>query len=282
MQIVAKVIEFEISRRDLERECAKLNLPDNQQSLMQALERLIDRCLLLSQANQLGIEISDEEYDAALLELIEEDEPFGLKGSDLQVLTAQELEILLRRRLTIKKYVQVLCPDSLPLTTDKLREFYNENKEFFVKPQQVHCAHILIRGLGVSAKQKAETIRSEIKNERDFADYCMECSECPSSSDCGDLGWFERGKMLPEIDKIAFSLQLGEISQPFTSQYGYHILMLLDKREPEYVPFEEIKDSLYARLQQIEKEYLLSKHVSELRSKFAQAIVIFRDALEQA
>jgi hypothetical protein len=80
MQIVAKVIEFEISRRDLERECAKLNLPDNQQSLMQALERLIDRCLLLSQANQLGIEISDEEYDAALLELIEEDEPFGLKA----------------------------------------------------------------------------------------------------------------------------------------------------------------------------------------------------------
>lgn len=282
MQIVAKVIEFEISRRDLERECAKLNLPDSKQSLMQALERLIDRCLLLSQANQLGIVISDEEYDAALLELIEEDEPFGLKGSELQILSAQELEMLLRRRLTIKKYVQALCPDSLPLTSDKLKEFYNENREFFVKPQQLHCAHILIRGLNEASRQKAEQIRAGIHDEQDFAAYCKECSDCPSSSDCGDLGWFERGKMIVEIDEVAFKMQTREISQPFSSQYGYHILMLLEKKEPEYVPFEEIKDSLHARLQQIEKEYLLSKHVAELRNRFAQAIVIYQEALEQA
>jgi len=282
MQIVAKVIEYEISKRELERECSKLGSSELDRNVQQALQRLIDRCLLLSQAINTGIQISDKEYDEALLNLIEEDEPFGLSSSAVQELTAAELETLLRRQILIKKYVQMLCPETLPVTSEKLLEFYTEHKEFFCKPEKVHCAHILIRGTDDAAKLKAGKLRSEINNLEDFLYYSRTCSDCPSKSTCGDLGWFPKGKMIPEIDQIAFNMEINEISQPFLSDYGYHILMLLEKSEKQDIPFEDIKDSLYARMQQIEREYYLSRHLAELRSKFASSIVIYNQELNQA
>jgi parvulin-like peptidyl-prolyl isomerase len=282
MQIVAKVIEYEISKRELERECSKLGSSELDRNVQQALQRLIDRCLLLSQAINTGIQISDKEYDEALLDLIEEDEPFGLSSSAVQELTAAELETLLRRQILIKKYVQLLCPETLPVTTEKLLEFYNEHKEFFTKPERVHCAHILIRGTDDTAKAKAEKIRSEINDQDDFLRFSQKCSDCPSKSTCGDLGWFPKGKMIPEIDSIAFSMEINEISRPFLSNYGYHILMLLEKTGKQDISFEDIKDSLYARMQQIEREYYLSRHLAELRSKFASSIVIYSPELNRA
>lgn len=282
MQIVARVIEYEISMRDLERECSKFGNADQSENLQQALQRLIDRCLLLSQAKHKGIQVSDTEYDEALLKLIDEDDTFGLSGSALQELTARELETLLRRQLIIKKYVQLLCPESLPVTTEKLLEFYNEHKDFFVKPEQVHCAHILIQGTEDADHARAVSLRNSIQGYDDFIRYCQDCSDCPSKSACGDLGWFPKGKMIPEIDNAAFSMQVNEISEPFRSNYGYHILMLLERTEKQNIPFEDIKDSLYARMQQIEREYFLSRHVAELRSRFASSIVIFSEEMHRA
>lgn len=275
MQIVARVIEQEISRRDLDRECAKLGASYEEKSLTQALNRLIDRCLLLVKATQAGFKVSDDEYDNALLELIDEEEPLGLSSSAIQELTAHELETLLKRQLIIKKYIQSLCPVGLPATTEKLKEFYEENKEIFTRPEQVHCAHILIKGLDENSMQKAAEIRSSISDKDDFGHYCKECSDCPSVDTCGDLGWFPKGKMIPEIDSIAFNLKLDEVSEPFKSVYGYHILMLINRREKQIIPFEEIQDSLQARLQQIEREYLITKHVAELRAQYASAIIVY-------
>jgi len=275
MQIVAKVIDYEISKRELDWECSKALAPNQERSIQQALERLIDRCLLFTQAIEHGITVSDDEYDEALLELIEQDEPFGFSSAVIQELTARELETLVRRQLIIKKYIQTLCPETLPITTDKLKEFYLDNRDYFTKPEKVHCAHILVRGSDEEASAKAEAIYKGIRDEDDFLSQSQICSDCPSSADCGDLGWFPRGIMIPEIENVAFSLQLHEISKPFLSSYGYHILLLLDKTPKEDIPFEEIKDSLFARMQQIEKEYLINRHVSDLRSQFASAIVIY-------
>jgi len=68
---------------------------------------------------------------------------------------------------------------------------------------------------------------------------------------------------------------VGEISQPFRSPYGYHILMKTGYKEKDYIPFEDIKDSLSARLQQIEREYRLLRHLAELRKQYASQIVIY-------
>jgi parvulin-like peptidyl-prolyl isomerase len=85
--------------------------------------------------------------------------------------------------------------------------------------------------------------------------------------------------MIPEIEEVAFALKVGEISQPFPSKYGYHILLKTGHSEKDYIPFEEIKDSLYARVQQIEKEYLLIRHLAELHKQYAAKIIIYKEYL---
>ncbi|MDD2230179.1 MAG: peptidylprolyl isomerase [Candidatus Cloacimonetes bacterium] len=278
MQIVAKVFDYEITQIDLERECSRLNRVATPENENIAIVYLVDRYLLFAKANELGLKVTDTEYDDALMELIDQEEPLGLSSEAIQELKASELEFLLKRYLLIQKYIHIVCPDSVTITSNKLYEFYNENQEIFQSMESVHCSHILVQQSD-EAEQKIHDVRTQIKNADDFKRISMSCSDCPSNVSCGDLGWFPKGKMIKEIDDIAFSLRIGEISQPFKSSYGYHILMLLDRKESATIPFEDIKDSLHTRLLQIEKEYFLKKHIAELREQYANSIVMFSSEL---
>lgn len=282
MQIIAKVLEYEISQSDIERECAKLKDEDSLRVSALALQHLIDRCLLLSKAIKSGIEITDREYDSAIMELIETENPFGLSSSDIQFLAAQEIEILLRRHLLIKKYVQTLYPDDLPLTAERLRELYAEHPDIFISPEKLRLSHILFSGQDLETERKAMEIRAAIKHADDFIRYSHDCSDCPSNTSGGDLGWITRGKLTQAMDEIAFSLELGEISPVFKSPFGYHILMLTEQKPARQIPFSEIESSLQARIIQLEREYILSKHVAELRKEFASQIIIHPDYSQQA
>jgi hypothetical protein len=273
MQVIAKVFDIEITKRDLERECARMKKDTTDETMHLALEHLIDRCLLYAKANQCGCEVTDTEYDNALMDLLDQDEPLGLSSDAIQELGADELENLLKRHLMIKKYINFVSEDYVHITPQKLQEFYEEQKEIFLRGECVRCSHILIRH-SKDSEQRIKELRSRIHNEAEFNSTSKQCSDCPSNVSCGDLGWFHRGKMINEIDSVAFSMKVGEISQPFQSNYGYHIIMLTDRKEASYIPFEDIKESLSTRLKQIEKEFVLSKHISDLRNQYATEIEI--------
>ncbi len=274
MQTLAKVFEIEINKRDVDRECARMKLENNQINFNKAIDYLVERCLLYHTALQNGIEISDAEYDSALLDLLDQDEPLGLTGEILQDLTAAELEFLLKRHIVIVKYLNKLYERKIQLTPEKLHKFYEEQKDYFKSEECVRCFHIMIKH-SPDAEQRIRSIRESIKTTEDFYALSQSYSDCPSNASCGDLGWFFKGKMIHEIEDVAFSLHKGEISQPFRSVYGYHIILLQDKQDESCVPYDDIKDSLHARLLQIEKEYLLRKHIDDLKSRFSDQIIIY-------
>ncbi|HQQ67966.1 MAG TPA: peptidylprolyl isomerase [Candidatus Cloacimonadota bacterium] len=274
MQIVAKVINLEISDTDLAREmrCGG--------DWAQALRRLIDRCLLLVKAMESGFSVSDEEFDIAMMELLDEEEPFGLPAGSLQDLDALEMETLLKRNIIIKKYLNSIYPAYPEISEDKLRELYLEQQDSFCCDEMVRCSHILISGEG--AYDKAMAIRNKIHSPEDFVKFCRECSDCPSNECCGDLGFFPKGKLFPEIDQVAFALNLYQISDPFPTSEGYHILMLTDRKQSQPVPFEEIHSSLAQHILQMEREYFLMRHLSELYNEYKSQILILTDAKQQA
>lgn len=272
MQIVAKVVSHEISDKDITRELGCGG------SEKQALKRLMDRCLLLEKAEQLGFGVSDEEFDLALMNILDEEEPFGLPPGSLQDMDALEMETLIRHNIIIRKYVASVCPEDDTIPEDKLRDIYQEQIENFCCEEMVRCSHILVKG--EDALDKITDIRAQIKNPDDFTAVCQSCSVCPSHECCGDLGFFPRGKLFPQIDEVAFSLQKYEISHPFETPEGFHILMLTDRKRKAPVPFEEIKQSLASQLQQMEREYFLMRHLTELYEEFQAQILIFSDALK--
>ncbi len=284
MDIVAKVFDREISSAELHREEEKLkkqelNLDSNALT-KQAMNRVIDRYLLLHKAIESGIGVTDDEYEDALLEIIDlVQSPDNLEHAlAMKGIQAKHFETIIKNKIIIKKYIHTKCESKASIEESKLLSFYEEQKEFFVTEAEVRASHILIKGS--DAEHRAQEIRNSLHTTDDFINSSLSCSDCPSHAQCGDLGFFPRGKLLKAIEDVAFRLAVNEISMPFQTQYGYHILMVTDIRPNAPIPFEKLKDSLRARLEHIEREYCLTKHIRELRSSYSSEIIIFTDAIK--
>lgn len=91
--------------------------------------------------------------------------------------------------------------------------------------EEVRASHLLVQ-----TREEAVAAREEIFAGKPFAEVAMEVSLCPSGQEGGDLGHFGRGMMVPEFDHAAFNLPVGEISEPIRTQFGWHLLVVTDKK----------------------------------------------------
>lgn len=141
----------------------------------------------------------------------------------------------------------------------EVKAFYDENVGSQKPEDEVKARHIL-----VDTKEKALDLSKKIKAGADFAELAKQNSGDPGSKDQGgDLGFFVRGQMVPQFEEAAFSLKPGEVSEPFETQFGWHIVKLDLRRERKVPPFEAIKD----RLKGAVIHYKAQQIVLELRSK---------------
>jgi len=271
MHIVAKVFDLVITDSEIQNETHKMSEVDSPQERKSALNRLIDRYLLLHQAMTTGLSVSDSEFDDALFESLEE---MDTAPRDMEQTRNLDLEEQTRRRVIIRKYVHNYCFKSIEISEQQLLNFYEDQKEVFVIPETVHAAHILVCGSGPDSARKASRIRSEISTQEDFRRVCGTSSDCPSSPRCGDLGWFPRGRMISELEEVAFALRPGQISEAFKSRFGWHILLLIDRKPAQIASFEDVKDSLKARLVHLKREFLLMAHIRDLRNSYKAEIRI--------
>ncbi|MEB3245771.1 MAG: peptidylprolyl isomerase [Vampirovibrionales bacterium] len=90
-------------------------------------------------------------------------------------------------------------------------------------PTRVKASHLL-----VSSLEEVNRCREEIQAGAQFADVAQRVSKCPSGKSGGDLGYFGRGQMVPEFDKAAFELPVGQLSEPIQTQFGWHLLVVTD------------------------------------------------------
>ena len=271
--IVAIVNDYEISfdefKAKLEQVLKKMHLQQpNKESKAKAIEQLINAYLLLKESKKSGFEIPADEIEQRVVDYMlqynsEEDFNNTLRNNNLDF-TA--LRIKIRNELLIKKYVKNNFPKDKDISINELHEIYNKNQESFVTQLMVKASHILIKRTDEDGLQKIIEIRDSIESAEDFHKIAKECSECPSCCDCGNLGYFARGMMVKEFEDVAFGLEINEISEPVETAFGYHLIMVTDKRDNYTARFEEVKDALKQRLQQIESELKLIKHIKKLRA----------------
>src|ERR1700739_3584964 len=142
------------------------------------------------------------------------------------------------------------------VTDDELKVLYQQNIQQFQVPNRVHAEHILLMTVGktdaevTEIKKKADDILAQAKKKgANFEDLAKKYSEDPGSkAKGGDLGWLVQGQTVPEFEKAAFSLNKGEISDLIKTQYGFHIIKVLDKETAHTKTFDEVKDTLRAPL----------------------------------
>jgi peptidyl-prolyl cis-trans isomerase D len=129
-----------------------------------------------------------------------------------------------------------------------LERAYTDNITQYQTPEQIRASHILLKTEGkddAAVKTRAEALLKQARSGTDFAELATKNSEDEgSAAKGGDLDFFGRGRMVPEFDTAAFALNPGEISELVKTQYGYHIIKLVDKKEGATRPIADVKQQL--------------------------------------
>ena len=149
------------------------------------------------------------------------------------------------------------------VTEGDLLNYYNEHKDMFKEPASVKASHILI-----DDEAKAEEIVKEINDGLSFEEAASKYSNCPSNAQGGDLGFFTKGRMVPEFEAAAFDMNVGEVSAPVKTQFGYHIIKVVDKKEEAIQPFDEVKDQLSHQLMGMKQQEAYLNKVDELKKEY--------------
>lgn len=153
---------------------------------------------------------------------------------------------------------------SIEVSDDEVKKFYDEHKNEFVSGESIEASHIL-----VDSEEKAKNILTDIKSGAiSFSDAAKANSSCPSAAEGGSLGKFTRGQMVPEFENAAFAMNVGDISEPVKTQFGYHLIHLTAKFDAGTVPFEQVKDNLTQKV-------LMDKQQAAYASKLNQLKLLF-------
>lgn len=171
-----------------------------------------------------------------------------------------QLEIL-KKDLLIQAGAKKIL-DVVTVSDDEVKKYYDENSEMFKAQESVRAKHIL-----VDSEEKAKEINEKINNGVSFEDAAKEFSSCPSSSQGGDLGSFTRGKMVPEFEDAAFNLEIGEVSGPVKTQFGYHLIKVEEKLPEVTKSFEEVKESLHVNLLSQKQNVAYINFINKLKSE---------------
>ncbi|MBB1651291.1 peptidylprolyl isomerase [Delftia sp. UME58] len=148
------------------------------------------------------------------------------------------------------------------------RSLYNAKPERFEQPEQVQVRHILIAGDTPESKAKAGELLAQLKAGADFAELAKANSaDKGSGAKGGDLGYFGRGRMVPEFDKVAFALDKpGALSDLVKTQFGYHILRLEARKPAGTRPYLEVREQLLAEVQDKVAQDAVTAQADKLRA----------------
>ena len=161
----------------------------------------------------------------------------------------------------LMEYAISKCVESVRITEDDVRGYYDAHKDEMMEDETVNASHILVD----SEEKASELLAAITAGEITFEDAAKAHSSCPSSAEGGCLGDFGRGQMVPEFDEACFTMEIGELRGPVQTQFGYHLILLNKREEGGEMPFEEIKANLMDALREEKQQAAYQSKVNQLK-----------------
>lgn len=247
--IVASVGEENITKEELYQSLVE-------QNGIEALEVLITEKIVELEVKKENIEVTEEDIEKEMKKIIDY---YGGENAFNQVLenvgyTNDDMRKNIKSKIEIEKIIE----PSLTVTEDEMQQYFNDNKASFAEQEQVKASHIL-----VDSEEKAQEIKDKLLAGEDFTKLAKEYSIDPSKEENGgDLGYVVRGQMVPEFEDAVFTLEVGKISDPVKTQYGYHIIKVEEIKEAKEANYDESKEEI--------KEILMEQQMSTAYSEWLQ------------
>jgi peptidyl-prolyl cis-trans isomerase C len=178
------------------------------------------------------------------------------------------------------------------VTEAEAKGFYEQNPQHFSQAEQVQASHILCGKRGITEAEfpaeleKIQAAQARLKAGEAFADVAKAVSSCPSSAQGGDLGFFGKGQMDPAFEKAAFETEVGTTTDIVKSSFGYHLILVTDKKAASTVPFEDAKSDITQYLTRQKKQEFWTAYNQSLKDKatiaYSPTEQRAREATEQA
>jgi peptidyl-prolyl cis-trans isomerase C len=244
--VVAKVGDLEITQSELDLAIANLDpqlaqLPDEQKKVA-ALSGAIDVKLLAANATAAGLQ-DDADYKRRMAFIAERE---------------------LHNAFFKKNVVDAV-------TTEEVKARYDKEIAALPKQEEVRARHILVK-----TEEEAKQIIADLDAGKDFIEIAKEKSTDPNKTEGGDLGYFTKGRMVPEFEEVAFALEKGAYTKtPVKTQFGFHVIRLEDKRDAPPPAFEAVE-------QQVRQLVMRDKYLAIIeKAKTEQTIEIVDEALRK-
>ena len=240
------------------------------------LNDLINREMLFQESEKAGIKIEPALVDEQFVKMRKQYPDQGAFDNYMSSmnLTEADVKAQIEKGLAIKKYVDTTIIDKIDVSEQELTEYYRNNTDRFTRPETVRASHILIK-IGKDAiefekneaRKKLEKIRDRALKGEDFSELAKKFSEGPSAEKGGELGFFQRGQMVKPFEEAAFALKPGEISNIVETQFGFHIIKVLDKKPAETTKLKDVEVRLKEFLKQGKVRKEIMAYVEDLRKK---------------
>ena len=243
----------------------------------QILDQLVQRELLYQEALREGHAVPPEEFESTLAGFsgnFNSPEEFSAALQE-RGLTEETFREDFLKQMAISRYIENTIVPMASIPDETVREAYDQNPSNFEVPEEVKASHILIQVAESDPQEKkdealerAKEITSLARQEgADFAQLARERSEGPTAPAGGDLGFFLRGRMAKPFEDVAFSMEVGRISDPVLTQFGYHVIKVTDRREGRTLPFEEVRERLGADLKNRMVGEIVGRKIEEIKAK---------------
>jgi peptidyl-prolyl cis-trans isomerase C len=246
---------------------------DGEQVAVFALQQVADSILLVQEARRRDLSFDQAEVDAAVAEAERRaggaeqlDTALGQQGLDRDQFMEMVKDQLLANALIAKLTVDV------GVTDEQIAAFYEENKSQFEKPAEVSARHILFTvepdaddATKAAARAKAEKARERALAGEDFAELAKELSEGPSAPRGGDLGFFNRQRMVKPFADAAFALETGGTSEVVETRFGYHVIRVEDRHAASTATLDEVSARIRGALEQQARATKVEEMLTPLR-----------------
>ncbi len=239
--VIANIDKAQITQKDFLKEIERV--PEwareqfgNDEGKMKFLEELIKRELIYQKALKMKLD-QNKEY----LDKVEEFEKMTL------------VSLILKKEVEEKSNVDEA----------EVKNFFDQNADKFTIGTKIKASHILVQ-----TEEEATSISDKISKGESFSELAKTHSKDKGSAEKGgDLGYFGRGKMVPEFEQAALALKPGDVSKPVKTRFGFHIIKLIDIQKGESANFEQSKESIMRQLVSEKRKSLFDSYVEKIKAE---------------
>jgi parvulin-like peptidyl-prolyl isomerase len=229
-----------------------------------ALEELINRELQYQDAIAMGMQPDKEKVKAQMEKIrkrFKSEDEYKV-ALEKEGTTEEKLRAKVEKEVLVQNVIAKKVTEASQISENELKQYYEKNPSKFKKPESIK-----IKIISVKDEKKGQDVLAKIKAGEDFGALAYNMSEDSYRVKSGDVGYIHKGRMLSEIDNVAFKMKVGEVSDLIKAGDSWFIVKVEDKKPEQQLSFEEIKDKLKKEKETEKARSLKEAWITDLRSK---------------